>query len=103
MGSIASSSPQVGSAPEGERPHVDPSVPILYLTGDADTELKPAQASCFFGRLAEDGAAPVERVYPGEDHHSLVPRSMSLVGSTSVARARVRVLCVDGAPGLACA
>ncbi|GMV14517.1 MAG: hypothetical protein AMXMBFR56_27410 [Polyangiaceae bacterium] len=69
-------------------PHVDPSVPILYLAGDADTELKPAQASCFFGRLVKDGAAPVECVYPGEDHQSLVLNSTGFAVDWATAAAR---------------
>ncbi|MCC6901743.1 MAG: alpha/beta fold hydrolase [Polyangiaceae bacterium] len=81
-------------------PHVDPSVPILYLAGDADTELKPSQASCFFGRLVDDGAAPVECVYPGEDHQGIVPNStgFAIDWATAAVRGAAPPACpADGA------
>ncbi len=81
-------------------PHVDPSVPILYLAGDADTALKPSQASCFFGRLLKDGAAPVECVYPGEDHDTLVPKTtgFAIDWATAAARGATLPTCpADGA------
>lgn len=68
-------------------PHVDPSVPILYLQGDADTAVKPALASCFFGRLVKDGADPVECVYPGESHESLIPTSAGFAVDWALATA----------------
>lgn len=81
-------------------PHVDPSVPILFVQGELDTTLKPGQASCFFGRLLKDGAEPVECVYPGEDHMSIVPNATGFAVDWAMAAFRGKALpaCpVDGA------